>query len=123
VACASANASVFVCPLRIRTLDIRGPYLNLSVFVYFSLFLCQVYCCVFYAYARARRASASASTQPALRAPLPCHGLGTGVRSNTTLPISRQLASRPPARATIKGPSSAWSLFVLVFVCFCVSTY
>jgi hypothetical protein len=28
-------------------------------------------------------------------------------RSNTTLSISRLLASRPPARATIKGPSSA----------------
>jgi hypothetical protein len=32
-------------------------------------------------------------------------------RSNTTLSSSRLLASRPPAWATIKGPSSAWSIW------------
>jgi hypothetical protein len=32
-------------------------------------------------------------------------------RSNTTLSISRLLANRPPAQATIKGPSSAWSIW------------
>jgi hypothetical protein len=41
-------------------------------------------------------------------------GPGPRHRSNTTLNISRLLASRPqrpPARATIKGPSSAWSIW------------
>jgi hypothetical protein len=32
-------------------------------------------------------------------------------RSNTTLSINCLLASRPPARATIRGPSSAWSIW------------
>jgi hypothetical protein len=36
---------------------------------------------------------------------------GSRHRSNTTLSISRLLTSRPPARATIKGPSSAWSIW------------
>jgi hypothetical protein len=72
----------------------------------FFLFF-RAYCCVLFMLACERerrehthnlryRARASAQVKPG---------------SNTTLSISRLQASRPPARATIKGPSSAWSIW------------
>jgi hypothetical protein len=59
--------------------------------------------CVLYARARAR-----AHDNLRYRAR---QGLGRGTGQTPRCPSVARLASRPPARATIKGPSSAWSIW------------
>jgi hypothetical protein len=68
-----------------------------SIRIIFSLYFWPI-TAAFYA-AREREHTTCATVQ------------GPRHRANTTLSISRLLASRPPARATIKGPSSAWSIW------------
>jgi hypothetical protein len=91
---------VCVCTLRFFGYNLchrRHAVLESISFSSHNLFL-AVYCC-FLILAREREHTTCATL------PGPRH------RSNTTLSTSRLLASRPPARDTIKGPSSARSIW------------